>query len=306
MKIHSRLETAIKLLLYLSGSFGYSLNEIMEKFSVSERTAYRYLLTLKNAGFVIDNNSGYYKVEKDIGEGKSLSDLLHFSEEEAWILSKAIHSIDDTMGIKNDLVKKLYSLYDFGRVAQPIIKKEYSENIHNIINAIKEKKQLLLRDYKSANSNIVRDRLVEPVSFTTNFISIWCYELESRENKLFKTARIGKSEILQKKWRNESEHQPGNVDVFRMSSFDSLPVKLRLSLRAANLLCEEYPLAEKYLLPENDNHFIFETSVCSYEGVGRFVMGLLDEVEILETEDFKNHIKEKLEKSGFKYFTVRI
>lgn len=275
------------------------MNEIKEKFSVSERTAYRYLHILKEVGFLVERTNGYYKVNKNEGEGKSISDLLHFSEEEAWILSKAIHSIDDSVGIKNDLVKKLYSLYDFGRVAQPIIKKEYSENIHSIITAIKEKKQILLRKYKSANSNIVRDRLVEPVSFTTNFISIWCYEPESRENKLFKTARIGKTEILQKKWQNEPEHRPGKVDVFRMSSFDSFPVKLRLSLRAANLLCEEYPLAEKYLLPENDNHFIFETGVCSYEGVGRFVMGLLDELEILETEAFKKYIKEKLNNSGF-------
>ncbi|MFW5820878.1 MAG: helix-turn-helix transcriptional regulator [Bacteroidota bacterium] len=299
MTTRSQLETALKLLLYLSGSFGYSMNEIREKFSISERTAYRYLHIIKEVGFLVERTNGYYRVNKNEGEGKSLGDLLHFSEEEAWILSKAIHSIDDTVGIKNALVKKLYSLYDFGRVAQPIIKKEYSENIHNIINAIKEKKQILLRDYKSANSNMVRDRLVEPISFTTNFISVWCYEPESRENKLFKTARIGKAEILQREWQNAAEHQPGEVDVFRMSSFDTLPVKLRLSLRAANLLCEEYPLAEKYLLPENDNRFIFETGVCSYEGVGRFVMGLLDELEILETEAFKKYIKEKLKNNGF-------
>ncbi len=55
----------------------------------------------------------------------------------------------------------------------------------------------------------------------------------------------------------------------------------------------------KYPKTENDNHFIFGTEVCSYEGVGRFVMGLPDELEILETEDFKNHLKEKLKNSGF-------
>ncbi len=299
MSLFVQLENALKLLLYLSGSFGYSINEIKEKLCISERSVYRYLKTLREAGFVIEKTGQYYKVDKNEGEGKSLSDLLHFSEEEAWILSKAIHSIDDSIGIKNDLVKKLYSLYDFGRVAQPVIKKEYSENIHNIILAIKEKKQLLLRGYKSANSNIVRDRLVEPVSFTTNFISFWCYDPESCENKLFKTSRITRAEIIQKKWQNEVAHRPGKIDVFRMSSFDSLPVKLRLSLRAANLLCEEYPFAERFLAPENDNHFIFETDVCSYEGIGRFVMGLLDESEILDTEDFKSFIREKINNSGF-------
>ncbi len=300
MTTQSRLQTAIELLLHLSGSFGYSLEEIQDKFNMPERTAYRYLHILKNAGFVIDNTNGYYKVNKNEGEGKSLSELLHFSEEEAWVLSKAIHTIDDSNIIKGNLVKKLYSLYDFGRVANAIIKKEHSENIHNIMDAIKTKKQLLFRDYKSASSNVIRDRLVEPISFTSNFVSVWCFDVETHENKLFKTVRIKKAEPLQKSWQFEHDHREGRVDVFRMSSFKFLPVKLRLSLRAASLLCEEYPLAEQHLTAEGENTFLFQTDVCSYEGVGRFVMGLLDELDVLETKAFRKHVKEKLEKNTLK------
>jgi predicted DNA-binding transcriptional regulator YafY len=300
MTTQSRLETAIEILMYLSGSFGYALNEIMDKFSLPERTAYRYLQVIKNAGFVIDNANGYYKVNKNEGEGKSLSDLLHFSEEEAWMLSKAIHSIDDSNAIKDNLVKKLYSLYDFGRVANAVIKKEQSENIHSIMDAIKMKKQALFRAYKSANSNVVRDRLVEPISFTSNFVAVWCFDPEARENKIFKTARIKTAETINRNWQFEQYHREGKVDVFRMSSFELFPVKLRLSLRAANLLCEEYPLAEQHLVPENGSTFMFQADVCSYEGVGRFVMGLLDELEILESDKFRKYLNEKLKKIEIK------
>lgn len=300
MTISSRLETALKLLLYLSGSFGYSLKEIKERFSISERTAYRYLQTLKNVGFVLDHKDGYYKVNKNEGEGKSLGDLLHFSREEAWILNKAIHSIDDSTGIKNELIKKLYSLYDFDRVIYPVLlNKENGENIHIIVEAIKNKNQILLKNYSSAKSGAISNRLVEPVSFSYNFNFIWCFEPESMENKLFKTYRIEKVEMQPKKWQYERRHREGKVDVFRMSSFKSLPVKLRLSNRARNLLCEEYPMAEDYILKVAENEFIFETQVCEYEGVGRFVMGLFDEIIVLESREFRSYLRGQKEKMRF-------
>ena len=65
MTIRSQLETSLKLLLHLSGSFGYSLNEIQEKFSFSKRSAYRYLQILREVGFVVDKNGEYYKVNKN-------------------------------------------------------------------------------------------------------------------------------------------------------------------------------------------------------------------------------------------------
>jgi hypothetical protein len=62
---------------------------------------------------------------------------------------------------------------------------------------------------------------------------------------------------------------------------------------SASLLTEEYPLADKFLTKISDNEFILETKVCSYEGVGRFVLGLLADIEIIENEEFKRFIKEK-------------
>lgn len=299
METTSKLQLALQILCYLSGSFGYSLNEIMEKFNLSERTAYRYIQAIRESGFIIEKLNGYYRVNKNEGEGRTLSELLHFSEEEAWILSKAIHSIDDSVGIKNNLVKKLYSLYDFGRVAHALIKKEYSENIHVIIEAMKSKRQVLFKDYSSANSESVSDRLVEPVAFTVNFISVWCFEPASMENKLFKTSRIGEAELGCNSWQFEQKHREGRVDVFRMSSFNNLPVKLRLSLRARNLLCEEYPLAEKYISNGIGNSYMFETEVCSYEGIGRFVIGLAGEIEVLETIEFRDYLNERIQKIKF-------
>jgi hypothetical protein len=78
-----------------------------------------------------------------------------------------------------------------------------------------------------------------------------------------------------------------------------MPVKLKLNLRAASLLVEEYPLSEQYLTKINDNEWILETNVCSFDGIGRFVMGLLDDIEILKSKELKNFISKKLH-SGVK------
>jgi hypothetical protein len=76
-----------------------------------------------------------------------------------------------------------------------------------------------------------------------------------------------------------------------MNSCDIKPIKLKLGLRSANLIQEEFPLASKYLSKLSNNEWILETNVCSYDGVGRFVMGLLDDIEIVDSPEFFHYIQ---------------
>ena len=141
-----------------------------------------------------------------------------------------------------------------------------------------------------------KDRLVEPFAFTANNSEIWCYELASGKNKLFKVSRISKVEIQETSWEKEAEHKEGFIDVFHNSSDQRLSVTLRLGMAAANLLVEEFPLAEKYLKKEDDLHWLFSADVCRYEGVARFVLGLYEDVEIVDSPDFEGFMKEKVKK----------
>jgi hypothetical protein len=65
-----------------------------------------------------------------------------------------------------------------------------------------------------------------------------------------------------------------------MNSDRTTPGTLKLNLRAANLLLEEFPLASKYLTQLSQNEWMLVTDVCCMDGVGRFVMGLLDDIVI--------------------------
>lgn len=77
-----------------------------------------------------------------------------------------------------------------------------------------------------------------------------------------------------------------------MSGCHPVQVKLALTMRARNLLVEEYPLAEERI-SEVNGRWIYEGTVRSLEGVGRFVMGLMDQVEILQGEALRQFVLEK-------------
>lgn len=291
-----KIERVLRLMMMLTSNNRYTIEELSDKLETSPRTIYRYLDTFKEAGFVVSKKGNYFRLDRKSRYFKDISQLVHFTEEEAYILNSAIESLHPTNAIKQNLKAKLASIYDFKMLAECVVKGENARNVNSIIEAIENKKQIILKNYTSAHSKIVSDRIVEPLSFTTNYIQVWAYELSSGKNKLFKLSRIGKVEILDKDWEYEKEHQEGLMDLFRINSFEQIPVKLKLGLRAASLLVEEYPLGEKYLspLPNDPSHFILDTWVCGYEGIGRFVLGLLDDIEILEGEGLKQFLKERM------------
>lgn len=282
----THIQRLLTFLINLSSGFKYTARELTQKSGISRRTFYRDILTLENAGFPVERENGRYWIDKNAPQLKGLQDLPYFSEEEAWILQRAIHSIDENNQLKMNLVDKLYTLYKFGKVAEVIVRKAQSENISNLTKAINKKQVVVLNNYRSANSAKISHRTVEPFDFTPNYISVWAFDTESRKNKVFKTSRIGKVKLTGEPQQFTPMHKSQPLDVFRISSDQQVDVKLRLSLRACNLLVEEYPLSEKYLSKTDDNTWLFEAPVSGYEGVGRFVLGLCDEVEVLAPDAF--------------------
>jgi GH15 family glucan-1,4-alpha-glucosidase len=80
------------------------------------------------------------------------------------------------------------------------------------------------------------------------------------------------------------------MDIFRMTGDTPIPVKLQLTLLAKNVLVEEYPEAQKDLIPTtDDDRWILETEVYQMEGVGRFYMGLAGEIEIIEAKGLREY-----------------
>ena len=286
-----KIERMLRLMKMLASNKNYTIDELAERLGISYRSIYRYIDTFKDSGFVVEKlHSNVYRLGKMPKGYVDLKDLIYFSEEEAYIVNSLINSLDSTNALKINLKKKLSAVYNSTSIIDYVQKKDIAEHIEVLGKAIREKKAVILKGYESSHSGEISDRWIEPFEFTTNCIDIWGYDLEKKENKVFKISRIGKVKALDDDWTKEDKHRKSKTDCFRISSYEQTPVKLELSMMAKNLLIEEYPLAEQDIRKEGDK-WILETMVSGMEGVGRFVIGLALEIKVIDSPALENYIR---------------
>ena len=289
-----KLERLLRLMKLLTANTTYNVDQLAARLAMSRRTVYRYIDTFREAGFVIKKTGDCIRLDKESPHFRDISQLVHFTEEEALILKSAIENIDDTNLLKQNLKRKLYSVYDNKTLADTVVRGKNASNIRTLVEAIEQRRQTTLHGYRSAHGGEVRDRRVEPFAFTTNYVQVWCYDPEDGACKLFKTARIGSVELTGEPWRHEEAHRKGFVDVFRMHGERRFRIRLEMGILAYNLLCEEYPLAERDVVPTGPGRWLLDTEVAGMAGAGRFVMGLLDDIRIVHSPELTQYIREYL------------
>ena len=291
-----KLERLLRLMKLLTANNYLTVDEIAARLSITPRSVYRYIDTFRTAGFVIKKKNNCIRLDKSSPYFKDISELIHFTEEEAYILKSAIESIDENNILKQNLKKKLYTVYNYKILAETIVNGRHSRNVRQLVQAMEQQQTVLLKNYSSSHGNDIRDRKVEAFAFTTNYEQVWCFCHEDREVKLFRVSRIGAVEVLPEPWQHEDVHVAGYIDIFRMHSDNRLPVNLKLGLPSSSLLVEEFPIASKHLQKISDNEWILDIEVCSYEGVGRFVLGLMGDIEIIDSPEFLQYITSQVEK----------
>ena len=280
----------------------YTVEELAERLDTSYRSVYRYIDTFKEVGFVVHKEAGgVYRLGKESPYFKDISQLVHFTDEEAHIVNQLIGALDDTNMLKQNLRRKLSSIYNCTSLANSIVKGKNAENVNHLIEAIDSHHQVILHAYASSHTGSKRDRVVEPIAFTTNYVQIWCFDTSDGKTKIFNTARIGDVEILDTEWQHEAEHKCGHIDIFRNTGFEQMRVQMRLGVMAHNLLIEEYPLSERDLTQEDETHWLLDTLVCNYAGIGRFVIGLADDIEIIDSPDFIEFLRKRSESLNSKF-----
>lgn len=287
-----KIERMLRLMKLMSGNENYTITELSKKLDMSYRTVYRYIETFKASGFVVNKvRTNVYKIGKMPRSHVDMKNLIYFSEEEAYIINDIINGLHDSNQLKSGLMKKLSAIYSCTSIADYVHSAETSVKIEKLGQAIREKKKVILKAYESANSQEISDRFIEPFEFTTNCLDIWAYDIEKCENKVFKISRIGEVVIIDDVWNHTERHQKSITDCFRISGFVQTPVKLELSIRAKNLLLEEYPLAEKDIR-NVDRKWLLETKVSGMEGVGRFVIGLAGDIKVIDSPELNAYIQD--------------
>jgi predicted DNA-binding transcriptional regulator YafY len=249
---------------------------------------YRYLELLNDIGF---------KVEKDVNSkiwisSNINSDVIPFTHQEIDYLYKLINSTGKHSKLKESILNKLYQSSEITITTNHLFEAHLGQLIDKISIAINEKKQIILKSYHSANSQSIRDRLVEPMCFTDNYESLSAFEVSKKKNKYFNIERISSIEILNATIQFEHLHEFYRPDVFGFQGKSlNKEIELILSLRAFLFLKEEYPMCNAYIqeIP-NTNQFNFKCKVQSYKAPSRFVNGFQNEIEVKGSNGFLKYL----------------
>ena len=256
----------------------------------TDRTVYRYLDLVKELGFDLqrDSHNRFFIISEENSE------TIDFTNEEASLLRELLLSSGTKSNLKDALLRKIYLKSEIVIQGNHLLNAHLGKIVSDLSKAISENKQVVLKKYQSANSNTITDRLVEPISFTDNYTSLCAFEVETAKNKYFNIERINEVEVLQKQNEFEDQHQLDTPDAFGFTALNGLPfdIDIRLNLRAFVLLKQEYPMVVVFIKQEPKTaNYRLKMRINNPKPVVRFVLGLLDDVEIIGSTEFKEYLK---------------
>lgn len=296
-----KFDRQLQLMLLLTQNSEYTVEQVSQKLNMSKRSIYRYLESYRDMGFTIVKKGSIYRLDKESPFFEKISSKIHFTEDEAMTIAQLLFSVHDTSGQIRALRNKLSNLYDYKVLRDHDVNEMLARNINTLYEAIKQERTVVLHNYHSPSSNTTTDRIIEPYLFLSANSEVRGYELKSQKNKTFKISRIEYVEMLDLYWTNKSSHKALYYDLFHFSGEKTYPLQLRLSQLATTVLIEEVPESVHELELQKDGSSLLNTKVCSFKGIGRFVMGLSNDIEILKGDEFRNYLKEKTKDLTLKY-----
>lgn len=268
----------------------WTIKELARKADTSQRTIYRYLKLFEAVNFIIEKD---FKDRYFIATSENEPGGSQFTVEEMKLIKKLIQAEVEGNPLKGLLLKKLSFNSELDSVPRLFLKVRLGGLIDQLATAMKNKSQVVLKNYHSANSSEIKDRLIEPIQFGDNYQTVYGLDTKDKTCKQFKLDRIGNIIEMKESFKFESLHKTNQADIFGFAGDAEVWITLYMSLRAYLLLREDYPLSIPFIEKREDG-YQFHGPVSHFEGVGRFVLGLVDEIEIVKTDTFKEFIKIKL------------
>ena len=297
---HAAIERMLRVIGLLMNNRSYTVEDIARMIGNKKRTVYRYLKTFRDNGIKVKKRYGtIYTIESctiswadDVFKGMAAP---AGSPEDGIILQRPCQDLTIHTGTY-EAMKEL-EMNDILNDA-PYLQKVVA-NVSLLVKAASTRKKVLV-EYESNSRNKRCKLTVEPYSFYFYFNYVWCYEDEERKNTAMRISRITDVQILDEDWPSKPKHRKQVIDAFGCWGHKMIPIKLRLTMQARNLMTEAHPISmitmrEDPAYPDGER-WILETGVCDYSGITRYILGMLDEVEILEGEGLKEYIREWREK----------
>lgn len=291
---HDKLQLQLELLLLLTENTRLTVDDITERLGISRRNLYYYLEFFRQTDLDLQKRGGIFYIPRSSKFIKRLTDEVQFTEDEAIAIKQLLDGCGAHSVQLRSVRAKLERFYDFNILENEPLRKHQATMANKLYDAISNQHMVVIKGYSSPHSQTIRDRVVEPFLLINGSTDLRAYEPKSKMNKTFRLARMADVEELADSWSHRKEHRVMYNDLFNFSSETLYSVAIRLDQLSHNVLLEEFPRAEQDVTQEGDS-WILRTSVASMLGIGRFVLGLYDHIEIIEGDELKTYISGKLE-----------
>jgi len=280
----------------------YTKKDLAQRYGFSVDTIKGDFECFENAGLLLEHDSKYRYAFQVTQPYKQLKHLLHFTEEDQYILENAIDNIEPHSPQAKKLKDKLSALYDYHLLGHAYLRKPYLDKVDNLLQAQGEKLQVILVDYPSSNSNQTKDRQVEPFHTSPPDDILHAFDISRKKVRHFRISRIKRVKLLNTPWAYEGHHVIMYTDPFRISSNEQVPVHLKLSVGARNELIERFPMAKRHIEEAaEEDRYDFQCEVnAQFLGITNFILGsYLQGVEVISPDSLKEHLREVMKRMEF-------
>lgn len=290
-----------KIVYYLLEKGRSTAPELSEKFEVSVRTIYRDIDALSSAGIPIyttQGKGGGISILNNFVLDKSL-----FSEQEREQILMALQGITATEGKNSDeLLAKVSALFQTKNINW--IEVDFSGWVQNrprqdVFNSIKNaifSKNILSFRYFNNNGQIT-DRRVQPIKliFKSKDWYLYGFCLLKNDYRIFKLTRIKELEIQSETF---SQNCITPVIEKQIRNDSTITVQLKFDKRIAFRVFDEF--AEEAVKDEQGNLYV-QAELPDNDTLYSYILSFSDQVEIIEPQNVREHMKEKLEVMLKKY-----
>ena len=290
----AKLLRVLQLIRLLKDRPGHKVAQLVQALDCDRSTIYRYFNLLDSVGYLLDKDAqGRHFISEADPTARP-----HFSPAETELLQRVLSTVAADNPLRESLRRKIYLTSDLIPLADELVEAQHGRMVEQLAEACRQRCQVRLMRYHSPNSDTCRDRLVEPHSFSRNFALLNAVDCETGKLRTFKIARIGRVELLLD--RPSVLAAPEEyLDVFGLAGSRPIALVLHLTERAYRLLWEEVPTARAFLLAAPANAaegfpYQFRGEVASFLGIGRFVLGLPADVQVVEPVAFREYLRERV------------
>lgn len=309
----SKVSNALNMLALLKSRGQMTRNEIAEILECNKREVSRYKDDLymagvrikeirgRNGGYVLEGKDYLLSLDLTDGEYAALNMAQEQLKREEFLvykdLKKALLKINTLRDKHTDIstskyyIKNIKSNFDY----------EKERKIWLDINAAIIASNKVYLKYEGANIEFT-ERTIRPYAlfqYKGDMYFVGYCELRN-ENRQFKLSRIKNYEVTKEKFDKDKnfsleEYLRNNLGIYKDGEIE---LKLKIYYPMAQIIKEKHWVENEEIEDYKENNYIvYKAKMYGETEIKSWILGMGNQVEVLEPENFKEEIKKELEKT---------